>query len=188
MKRGRLLTSDFRLQAFWLHQPYHANRNPSCPFRASSAVVIVPTVRFEMLASGVPKLLWLNTLNTSARNSARARPIGKRLLSDRFTCCVPGPRTVLRPAVPCVPAAGTEYAVLSNQWSGVGLSMLPNTPGVIRFTRCGRNDPHWQTLVDVIENGKPLPRRTMPCTCHPPSKYDAGPPLDSHVFPAPNGR
>ena len=34
---------------------------------------------------------------------------------DASTRCVPGPRTVLRPAVPCVPFAGTTYAVGSNQ-------------------------------------------------------------------------
>jgi hypothetical protein len=36
---------------------YQATRNPSCMFRPSSALVIVPTVAFEMFVSGLPKLL-----------------------------------------------------------------------------------------------------------------------------------
>src|SRR6185503_17098145 len=149
--------------------PYHANRNPNCVFRPSSAVVMVPTVALEMLASGLPKLSWLNRLNTSARNSSRARPpIGNRLLTEKFTCCVPGPRTVLRPAVPCVPLAGTAYAVASNQRVGDGSSSSPRLPALTTLTRCGMNEPHWQTLVDVTENGNPLPSRTIPCTCQPP--------------------
>src|SRR5204862_455188 len=38
-------------------QLYQATRNPSCRFRPSSAVVMVPTVEFEMFVSGLPKLL-----------------------------------------------------------------------------------------------------------------------------------
>src|SRR5207245_507887 len=86
---------------------YHARRKPNCAFRPSSAVVMVPTVVFDMLASGLPKLLWFRRLKISARNSTRARLIGNRLLTEKLTCCVPGPRTVLRPALPCVPNAGT---------------------------------------------------------------------------------
>src|SRR5262249_12473273 len=124
---------------------------------------------------------------TSARNSARAWPIGKRLLSERLTSCVPGPRSVLRPALPCVPAAGTEYAVASNQRVGVGSSSVPTLPAATRLTRCGTYDPHWQTLVDDTVNGNPLASRTMPCTCQPPRMYDAAPPFDSHGLPGPNG-
>mgnify|MGYP003694384995 CR=1 FL=1 len=31
-------------------------------------------------------------------------------MTEKFTSCVPGPRGVLRPAVPCVPAGATEHA------------------------------------------------------------------------------
>src|SRR5262249_30995427 len=99
--------------------PYHASRRPNWAARPSSALVMVPTVAFEMFESGLPKLLWLRRLKISARNSRRAWLIGNRLLTEKFTCCVPGPRTVLRPALPCVPAAGTVYAVGSNHFCGV---------------------------------------------------------------------
>jgi len=36
---------------------YQANRRPNWAARPSSAVVMMPTVAFEMLASGLPKLL-----------------------------------------------------------------------------------------------------------------------------------
>src|SRR5262249_38543530 len=113
---------------------------------------------------------WFSRLKISNRNSSRALFTGKRLLNDVSTRCVPGPRTVLRPAVPCVPLAATVYAVGSNQWSGVGLSTLPASPSRpgAKFTRCGTNDPHWHTLVDVTEYGNPDARRMTPCTCHPP--------------------
>src|SRR5205807_3190569 len=127
---------------------YHATLNPNCRLRASSAVVMVPTVEFEMFVSGLPKLLWFSRLKISPRNSTRAWPTGNRLLTEKFTCCVPGPRNVLRSAVPCVPAAGTVYAVVSNQRSGVGSSRMPKLPGVTWLTRCGTNRPHGQTSGD----------------------------------------
>src|SRR3954471_12614159 len=150
---------------------YQTKRSPNCVVRPSSALVMVPTVPFEMLKSGVPKFAWLSRLKISNRNSRRALFTGKRLLIDASTRSVPGPRTVLRPAVPWVPAAVTVYAVGSNQWSGVGLSMLPasvSRPGA-KFTRWGTNDPHWHTLVEDTEYGKPDARRITPCSCHPPN-------------------
>src|SRR5260221_10031562 len=129
---------------------------------------MTPAVVLEMFASGLPKLSWLSRLKISALNSTRARPTGNRLLRDRLTSWVPGPRTVLRPAVPCVPSAGTAYALGSNHLSDVGLSISPKLPGVTRFTRCGTNEPHWQTLVEETVNGKPEARRMMPWTCQPP--------------------
>ena len=35
--------------------PYQTNRKPNCIVRPSSAVVMVPTVAFEMFRSGLPK-------------------------------------------------------------------------------------------------------------------------------------
>src|SRR5262249_26274412 len=134
-------------------------------FRPSSAVVIVATVLLEMLFAGVPKFGWLSRLNTSHRNSAARRPPAEnRLVTARSTRWVPGPMTVLRPAVPCVPAAVATYAVGSNHIVGVGLLSLPlsfSRPGA-KFTRWGTYEPHWHTLADVIENGNPLANRITP--------------------------
>ena len=58
----------------------------------------------------------LNRLKISARNSRRAAPSGKRLLTEKSTCFEPGPINVLRPAVPWNPDAGSTYAVLSYHW------------------------------------------------------------------------
>ena len=67
--------------------------------------------------------------------------------------------------------------------------MLPASPSRpdAKFTRCGMNDPHWHTLVDVTEYGKPDDSRMTPKTCHPPSTYAAAPPSESHGLPDPNG-
>src|SRR5438874_12582522 len=49
------------------------------------------------------------------------------------------------------------------------LPASPSRPGM-KLTRCGTNDPHLQTLVDVTERGKPEPSRMIPCTCQPPRR------------------
>src|SRR5258705_13805953 len=41
----------------WRSDAYQASLKPNCAARPSSAVVMVPTVAFEMFASGLPKLL-----------------------------------------------------------------------------------------------------------------------------------
>ena len=86
---------------------------PNCMFRASSAVEMTPAVTLLMFPSGCPKFVVLNRLKISARNSRRAAPIGKRLLTEKSTCFEPGPINVLRPTVPWNPDAGSTYAVWS---------------------------------------------------------------------------
>src|SRR5581483_4465130 len=98
----------------------------------------------------------------------------------------PGPISVLRPAVPWNPAAGSTYAVLSNHCSGVGFDSTPRSDRAT-FTRCGTYDPHAHTLVPVTVNGNPVAARKMPCTCQPPRMYAAAPPSCSQRLPSPNG-
>src|SRR5262245_54940580 len=157
--------------------------------RASSAVEMTPAVTLLMLPSGCPKFVVLKRLKMSHRNVTRDAPIGKFLLTEKSTDFEPGPISVFRPAVPWNPFAGSTYAVLSNHWATVGLSSLPRSssrPGAT-LTRCGTNEPHWQTLVPDSVNGNPLPARMTPCTCQSPSTYATGPVLFSQRRPFPNG-
>src|SRR5262245_52546005 len=103
---------------------HHAYLKPNCILRPSSAVVIIPAVGFEMFPSGLPKFVWFSRLDVYQRNSRREVPSGNRLVTEKSTRCVPGPRSVFRPAVPCVPVAGTTYAVLSYHTIAVGFSTL----------------------------------------------------------------
>src|SRR2546422_4499653 len=155
--------------------------------RPSSALEMTPAVVLEIFVWGLQKFTWFRMLKISARNSTRAGPIGNRLLTEKSTCCVPGPRIVLRPAVPCLPASGTAYAATSNQCVCVGLSRIPNAPAVTRLTRCGKNDPHAHTFVELTLNGNPLANRATPCTCQPPSTYASAPPSERYGLPCPNG-
>src|SRR5688572_25867333 len=90
---------------------------------------MVPAVAFEMLDAGLPKFTVFRRLKTSTRKSTRRLSAnGNRLVRDKSTRLNDGPMSVLRPAVPWKPAAGTVYAVGSNHLAIVGLSILPLSP------------------------------------------------------------
>ena len=124
-----------------------------------------------MLPSGLPKFAWLNRLKISAAeleprvadrealgegevDALRARA-ARRYCGRRCPAC-------RRPA-PCRRLCRTTAsACRSSSWP---LSL--SRPGA-KLTRCGTNEPHWQTFVDVTVNGNPLANRATPCTCQPP--------------------
>src|SRR3954469_12680981 len=75
---------------------------PNCITRAPTDVLVIfPNVAASMLALGLLKDGWLNALKASARKVKRSFSAKENVLnSDRSVVERPGPRRMLRPALP----------------------------------------------------------------------------------------
>src|SRR5207247_8431051 len=96
---------------------------PSGTVRGSEVRVIVPNAAELRLPFGAAKFARSNRLNASTRTSSRAAvgdaPNGIDLLAAASTCQKPGPRTVLRPALPngWLESVGIATQSLLNQFA-----------------------------------------------------------------------
>src|SRR5205085_2011247 len=146
-----------------LHQK--PRRSDNCITRASPArLEMTPAVAFTMLLSGRPRFARLNRLNTSRRTVVLKRPvISTRRCRLMSTDSQPGPRSVLRPALPNTPDVTRVYAAGLNHCSTVCAPF--GSP--VRFGRPVAPAP---TLLFpcVTVYGRPVRALRMPLTSQPP--------------------
>src|SRR4029077_5623440 len=80
---------------------YQSTFRPNCICLASYVVVMVPNVAALRFDAGARKLSWCKRLSPWSRHCSWVRsPTAKFLLAARSNCQKPGPRTLLRGALP----------------------------------------------------------------------------------------
>src|SRR3954454_15146552 len=75
--------------------------------RLPVALVMFPKEDVLIVDAGFAKLVWLNNPKVSNRNwNLTLSVIGKFFAREKFTSAAPGPRRILRPALPYAKFAG----------------------------------------------------------------------------------
>ncbi len=93
----------------------NTNFTPSCTSRIGFLVLlIVPYSGLVNVVFGSFQIGLLNRLNASSRNCTVFEAIRKLRMIDPSTLVIPGPKNVLRPALPNVPGAFSAYASVLN--------------------------------------------------------------------------
>ena len=132
---------------------------------------MTPNVGEPTVVPGVWNCAWLKRLKISARNWRRGVNFFD---TDRSTFHRPGPKSVVRAALPSTPAGGATKQLVSNHRAIVGSD---NFPSQTRSGLLPNHVPDW--LVDMlIPSGYPLLALKIVLTCHPPM-IACGTPLKS---------
>src|SRR5690348_8612982 len=106
------------------------------------------------------------------------------LNSERSELNRPGPIRMPRPVLPNVPGALMAKALVLNHCRILAaLGRSPGNAGLPTWSARSALIPlNELSIPEVIVNGRPVCRVTIPLACHPPSKYRM------KDFPAANGR
>ena len=128
----------------------------------------------------------LNRLNASRRNCSVLLAIRKFRMIDASTFVMPGPKKVLRPALPKVPNAfSTNASVLNHRaivcWSPGRIGSCPVT-----FGRSWPPAVFDLSVPTYAVRGNPLDVDKIVVSCHPP-RIAAPRPVCMNGFPSPNG-
>src|SRR5690242_10699837 len=117
--------------------------------------------------TGRLRLVWLRTLNNSPRTRMRRDSLHRNAFDTAMsTFTVPGPRRMLRPALPYAGDEGMAKAVVLNH-SPIECGLLEDAAGEVRF---GRQLFPWAlTSAQFIStlNGEPVSARKIPLSCQP---------------------
>ncbi len=150
-------------------------------------VVICPAVEtrpdaLNTAVLGRPKFAWFVMLNPSARNcSRRVAPSGTFLKRARSHVAKLGPRMVLRPRLPIVPAAGTARQLTLIHALGSPVTAWDEQPGT-RSGHCPappeRGSARARSKLRTGVNGTPERAEMMFDTCHPARTPCATPVID----------
>src|SRR5206468_9715912 len=113
-------------------------------------------------------------------------PIRKFRMIDESTLVIPGPKNVLRPALPNVPSEFSVYALVLNHrrivcWSPGRIGSCPVTSG-----RSWPPPVFDRSVPTYAVRGNPLDFEKIVLSCHPP-RIAAPTPLCMNGFPSPNG-
>src|SRR5690606_11453209 len=151
------------------------NFAPSSMRRIAPADVMRPNAALPSCVLGLPQLTVLNRLKISARSCRRARPpTNTFFISDRLVTFDPGPRIMLRGALPNVYWSGIENADSSMQLtrpSPLGLSWQFSVGLPVTFGRCAPRPMLARSPWMVMFNGVPLSSVVTVPTCQPPSTW-----------------
>src|SRR5437667_7501169 len=100
---------------------------------------------------------------------------------DKSHCCRPGPRTILRPALP-KPKKSDAGALVGGSWNEQVLKNVPATQGWpfgfcpgTRSARCPPSELAKLPLPSVIVYQFPVERVVIPAICQPPRILSAAP-------------
>src|ERR1017187_10917825 len=137
---------------------------------------------------GLYKFTWLGALNISVRNSRfLCSVIGNSLMTEKSWFPRHGPRRVLRPQLPNVPATGLENAAGFHQAFWLLLGRTGFTPGMqlSRVALVMKLVPP-ESHADVLTT-PPLCSVVMVLNCQLPTTWFTIPPWLRNFWPLPNG-
>ena len=101
--------------------------------RPSSAAVIWPKAGVAKVPLGLLKRAWLSTLKASTRAWMRWRPAKSKFLKiDMSVRWKPGPRTVLRPALPGRTPESASEVMLRSYRKGFGIDEVERAVEAVR--------------------------------------------------------
>src|SRR5712691_13543492 len=165
----------------------NTNFRPSCSSRIGFLVLlIVPYNGLVNVVFGSSQIGLFTALNASSRNCSVLLRIRKFRMIDASTLRMPGPKNVLRPALPQVPNGSSVNASVLNHraidcWSPGKIGLIP-----VVFGR-SVPAPVFDLSVPVYAVlGNPLDFEMIVLICHPP-RIALPTPVFAYGFPSPNG-